>query len=392
MNSSIKYVLPVVILVAAGIGGWAIYASREEPEMRHPEVLPPLVRVLEIRHQDIALRVRSQGTVLPRTESQLVPEVSGRVLRVSPSFVSGGFFEAGETLMEIDPYDYQQALIQARSRVAQARLRLAREEAEAEVARREWEELGEGDGSDLTLRVPQVADARAALLGAEAGMDQANRDVDRTRVRAPYAGRVRQKIVDVGQYVTRGAPVGRIYAIDFAEVRLPLPDAELAFLDGLPLVYRGDDESRGPEVVLRAEFAGALHEWSGRIVRTEGEIDVASRMVHVVAQVADPYGRGGEDGRPPLAVGMFVEAEILGRTARRVSVLPRSALHGEDQVWVVDADDRLWFREVEILRAETGRILVRAGLEPGERVCLSSMEAVTDGMRVRARIVQEPAS
>jgi multidrug efflux pump subunit AcrA (membrane-fusion protein) len=194
---------------------------------------------------------------------------------------------------------------------------------------------------------------------------------------------VRQKNVDVGQFVTIGSPVGVIYAIDYAEIRLPLPDSDLAFLD-LPLVYRGQRASqKGPRVTLRADFAGQVHEWEGRIVRTEGEIDAESRMVHAVAQVTNPYGRGKDPGRPPLAAGLFVEAEIEGHHAKGIVALPRAALRENSRVLVVDSEDRLRFRTVDLLRVTREEVFVRAGLAAEERVCLSPLEAVTDGMKVR---------
>ena len=177
--------------------------------------------------------------------------------------------------------------------------------------------------------------------------------------------------------------MARIYAVDRAEVRLPIPDHELAFLE-LPLTYRGESlEAPGPEVRLRASFAGGEYVWSGRVVRTEGEIDPQTRMVHAVAQVDDPYGRGEDPDRPPLAVGLFVEAEIEGRLVRDAFVVPGAALRDTNQVLVIDDEDRLRFREVEVLRADRRQVVIGAGLEAGERVCVSPLEAVTDGMRVR---------
>ena len=222
----------------------------------------------------------------------------------------------------------------------------------------------------------------AALATAEARLDRAMRDLDRAKVRAPYAGRVRRKNVDVGQFVTVGSPVATIYAVDYAEIRLPLPDAELAYLE-LPLSYRGTENRVGPRVTLRANFAGQTHEWQGRIVRTESEIDPMSRMVHVVAQVKDPYAPGTDPTRPPLAVGMYVEAEIEGNLVTAVAVLPRAALRGSSQVLVVDGESRLRFRDVDLLRTTAEAILVRAGLEEGEAVSLSPLEVVTDGMLVQ---------
>jgi len=378
-----KILLPFVILAFAGLAAFAIFKFRPVPETRRPEFLPPVVRVQTADVENIPLTVRSQGTVTPRTESQVVPEVSGRVTRVSAAFVAGGFFEKGDVLLEVDAYDYRQAVVRARAQVAQARLRLAREEAEADVARREWEDLGRGDGSPLALRLPQVEDARAALQAAESAVEQAERDLDRTTVRAPYAGRVRAKLVDVGQFVVRGTPVATVYAVDWAEVRLPLPNRELAFVD-LPLDYRGERPgSAGPAVVLSAEFGGRTYTWDGRIVRTEGELDPRTRMVQVVARVPDPYGRGPDSDRPPLAVGMFVEAEIEGTVAEGVTALPREALRTDGRIWIVDPEDRLRFRDVTVLRAERDRVLIADGLRPGDRVCISPVETATDGMQVR---------
>ncbi len=378
----LQIVLPLVVLAVAGSAAFILVSSRPAVETQPPLFEAPGVRVHEVAARDVTMTVISQGTVAPRTESQLVPEITGRVIRVASSFAEGGFFEAGDMLVEIDPFDYQQAVVSARSQLAQARLRLAQEEAEADVALREWEELGRGDPRALTLREPQLDDARASVAAAEASLERSQRDLERAEIVAPYAGRIRVKSVDVGQFVTMGTTVATIYAVDLAEVRLPLPDEELAYLD-LPLSYRGGDSQPTPRVTLRATFAGETHEWDGRIVRTESEIDPVSRMVHVVAQVADPYAPGPNRNRPPLAVGMFVEAEIEGRTVRDVAVVPRAALRGRDQVLVVDAADRLVFRDVDILRATTDSIFVRDGLAKGELVVVSPLDAPTDGMQVQ---------
>jgi RND family efflux transporter MFP subunit len=383
MKRVLAVVLPLIIVAAGALGAWAMYVNRSQPETREPEAIVPLVRVQDVVLRDLEISVWSQGTVSPRTESVLVPEVAGRIIEVSQSFVSGGFFEVDDVLLRIDPHDYNQAVVQARARVTQAELRLAQEEAEADVAAEEWEEIGEGEATPLTLHLPQLADARAALEGARAELEKARRNQARTEIRAPYVGRVRVKNVDVGQYVGPGTPLATIYAVDFAEVRLPLPDRQLAFLD-LPLIYRGDEErGQGPRVILRSEFAGRTFQWQGRIVRTEGEIDRRSRMVHAVAQVADPYARGEEEGRPPLAAGMFVEAEILGETVENAAVLPRSVLRSDGRVLIVDDESRLRFREVEVLQTREDQVIIGKGLESGERVCLSPLAVVTDGMRVR---------
>jgi len=329
-------------------------------------------------------RVPTQGTVRPRTQIQLAAEVSGKVVMVSPSFDVGGFFQEGDVLFRIEPSDFAAAVTRAEAQVAEARYRLDFEEAEADVARQEWAKLGEeAPPSPLLLRGPQVDQARAALASAQAALDQARRDLRRTEIKAPFDGRVGEKNVDVGQFVTKGSPVARLYSVDIAEVRLPLSADQLAFVD-IPLRYR--DRPRpdsGPVVLLYGSLGGRAHTWTGRVDRAEGEIDTRTRMLSVVAQVRDPYGRRDHDDRPPLAVGLFVEAEILGRSTNHVAILPRSALRGPNQVLIVDSENRLQFRDVNVLRADRTQAVIGAGLSDGDRVCTSPLDVVTQGMRVR---------
>jgi len=381
-ESKLKVILPFAIL-AVGVLVAVVMVKLRAPVPTRPTVeFAPLVRVVEVQPATMRLAVSTQGTVKARTATNLVAEVAGTIIRVSQSFASGGFFEKGDVLVEIDASDYRVAVATAEGSVAQVRVRLETEEAQAEVAREEWAELGTGGDSPLATRELQLQEAQAALVAAEARLEKAKRDLARTKVRAPFAGRVRAKIADLGEYVAPGVPVAAVYSVDVAEVRLPVPDADLAFLD-LPVDYRGAAAKEpGPEVVLYADFAGQRHSWQGRIVRVEGEIDPVSRMVHVVAQVKDPYGKHGE-GRPlPLAVGMFVEADIMGSTVEDAITLPRTALRGQ-QVLVVDVEDRLRFRDVDILRIDREFAVIVGGLEPGDRVCVSTLDAVSDGMKVR---------
>ncbi len=375
----------MAVVAGAGYAGWTMIQNRPIPETRVVEVSLPLVETMEVSYSNVRLRVRAEGTVAPRTETEFVPEVFGRVMEISSSLAVGGFFEEGDVLLRLDSREYEFAVTRSRSAIAQAALRLETERQEAVVAMGEWELLGAGRPTPLAMREPQIAEAEAALASAEAALQQAEYDLERTIVRAPYAGRVRSKRVDVGQFVQRGISVATLYSVDAAEIRLPIPDSELQFVD-LPLAYRGENGSEsvaGPEVILRARFAGQEHEWRGRIVRTEGEIDPRTRMVHAIARVEDPYARSEERLRPPLALGMFVEAEILGRPSGRVAILPRSVLRGADQVLTVDEAGVLRFQQVEIFRLERDRVLVRSGLTDGDHIVVSPLENAVNGMRVR---------
>jgi RND family efflux transporter MFP subunit len=377
------FFLPLLVVGIGILGAVGMIAARPKVETRPPEAQPPLVRVATAEAQDLQFRVRAQGSVAPRTEGSIVPEISGRVEWVSPILAPGGFFEKGDPLLRIDSSDYAVALRHAEASVArgrsESRLAAANLKRSRDLADRGVVSAAELDSAENAARV-----AEAMLLEADISVEKARLDLERAEIRAPYAGRVRDKNVDVGQFVNRGTPVGTIYAVDFAEVRLPIPDDQLAYVD-LPLNYRGEADVAvdRPMVMLHSRIAGVEHTWEGYIVRTEGEIDPHSRMIHAVAQVENPYSRGGDHGRPPLAVGLFVEAEILGREVHDVIVLPRAAMRGEDRVLVVDDEERLHFRTVEVVRADRDQVILGGGIRVGERVTVSPLEAAVDGMRVR---------
>lgn len=380
-----RNLLPVLILILGVAGATALVKLRPEPPRTAPPELVPVVQVQMVESAPHAFAVEAQGTVQARTTSSLVAEVTGRVLEVDEEFNEGGFFEKGQVLLLLDDRDYRAALAAAEADVATARLSVAREEEEARVAGEEWERFQrEGEPTSLVLREPQLAQARALLHSAEARLERARRDLERTRIRAPFTGRVRAKLVDVGDYVTPGTPTASIYAVDFAEIHLPLPDEQLAFLD-LPRGLRAEREPgrKGPAVTLRGEFAGRAHTWSGFVHRTGGEIDPRTRMFTVVVRVVDPYGAGSSPDGTPLRVGMFVTATIEGRGIEGAIVIPRSALIGEDRVAVVDHEDRLWLRQVEVLRSSRHSVVIGSGLETGEFVATSQLEFVVDGMKVR---------
>ena len=406
-----KLLAPIVILAVGVLLVLAIHASRDPLVPTPPPDVAPLVRVMSVEPRDIQFHVKAHGTVKPRSESDLVPQVSGEVVWVSPDLVAGGFVEAGQPLVRIERADYEAARESARASVARAESEHARAKKELDrqkrLADRSVASEARIDDAENAHKV-----ALATLRERRAQLERAERDVQRTEIAAPYKGRVRSEQVDVGQFASRGAWVAKLYAVDYAEVRLPLPDRELAYLD-LPLTRTGSApgfvpesaaqsdaesvpgagseprESVGPKVELSAEFAGKHYAWTGRVVRTEGELDPKSRMVQVVARVEDPYGAAArEAGRAPLTVGLFVEADIEGRSVEQAYVLPRTALRrarGLDRsyVLVVDDDSRLRMRDVEVLRSERDRIVVGSGLNPGERVCISPLRVVTEGMRVR---------
>ena len=358
------------------IGGIALAAliMATGPTLNHlpPPPNEPLVRTWQAHTETVRMSSFTHGSVLPRTQSELIPEVSGRVINISDAMISGGFFAKGDLLLEIDPLDYDVALEQARAAVASAQSEFAnaRKAHERQLDLASKQSTSESQRDDALNRMQL---AQASLREARARASKAERDLERTRLIAPFEGRVRSEQVDIGQFVARGTPVASLYATDFAEVRLPLNDEELAFLE-LPLAAL-------PKAILRARFAGKDHEWESTIVRTEGELDPQTRMVNVIAQVEAPYATKGDT--PPLAIGLFVEAEIIGNTRDDIFVLPRSALQVNEQIYIIDKDNKLQFRDVDILRAVGEQLYIQGGLAPGETVCLSTVSNAIEGMVVR---------
>jgi RND family efflux transporter MFP subunit len=378
-----RVMLPVIVIVASLLFALVLVLSRPDVETTTPEVARKWVRVLEVKREPVRMSVISQGSVAPRTESNLVAEIAGQVTDVSPSFVNGGFFKAGDVLIRVDARNYNFDLARTKSSVAQAEVRVSLEEQEARVARLEWERLNEGEIPPLVAREPQLAEARAALEAARASLLKAELDLERTRIKAPYDGRVRRKNADIGQYVAPGMTVATVYAVDYVEVRLPLPDHELAYL-GIPFDFSSHKNGRlGPEVILRGNFAGREQEWRGYITRIEGEIDARSRMVHAVARVEDPYGDRKELSSSPLAVGMFVHAEILGQTEEELFIVPRGAVRDGGFVLVAAPDSTLRLRSVEVARSASEVAYIRSGLEEGELVCTTPVPIAVDGMPIR---------
>jgi RND family efflux transporter MFP subunit len=389
-NKLLKWFLPVLVIVAALAGGRYIIAQRPEAQQFQPPSTPVSIDAVRAVPVDYRIAIRSEGTVAPRTESTLIPQVSGQIVAISPTFREGGFFERGDVLVTLDPRDYELGIASAEAQVAQAESALEQELAQAKVVEGDWRMLGR-EAPELGLRKPQIAAARATLLSAQAQLERARVDLERTRIRAPYDGQVLEKNVDVGQFVSTGTVLARVYATDYVEIRLPLSNRQLEFVD-LPERFRGETAQRGtagPEVTVRASIGSRQWQWTGRIVRAEGAIDTRSRQLFVVAQVDDPYERGPED-RPPLRIGQFVEVEIEGRTLANAFVLPRSALREGGEMLIVDGESRLQRRAVTVAWTDGEHAVVTAGLDGGEAVNVTPLAVAAGGTLVAATIDGAP--
>ena len=377
MPNAIKGIITIAVLFFAVIVAYGLVKTAPAPEQFTPEESTTSIRVVEVNRERVRLEVSSQGSVMPYKESELIPEVNGRVSWMSPNLLPGGYFAKDEVLLRIDNRDH-------RSKVARSKAALNRSMAEEELARFELgrmeelvkKKLTSQSSLEIVLRNHRIAEA--VLQDSKIALEQAFRDLQRTEIKAPYDGLVRSEKVDLGQYVSRGMVIASIYAAQYAEVRLPVADKQLAYLD-LPLGHRGElaDEIK-PEVLLFTDYGGKHYEWIGKLVRTEAEIDSRSRMVTAVVRV----NNNNNVDQPDLPIGLFVNARIKGRWVEGVVTIPRAALRNQSKVLVVDKDNRIHYRDVKILRFENDNVIVSDGLESGDVVNISPLQTIVEDMLV----------
>ena len=343
------------------------------------------VKTQFVEQVNVTLQVESQATVRPRTRTTLISEVTGTVLEVSSNYIVGGKFNAGDVLLRLDPSDYNVALERAKALEISRQALYELEKARSVQAKKEWQMTGrpESEAPLLALRKPYLAEAEANLLQAQAEVRQAEIKLQRTTIRAPYAGMVTEKSVDVGQYVTVGSRLGETFAIDFVEVRLPLTERDLANID--PAFLQSD--MGGENVRLSGSVNGVETNWKAQLVRSEGVINELNRSQYLVARVADPYGLigGPDDAVSPLLVGTFVTAQFNGKTLNGVVRVPRGTLLQGSRVAVVNEDQTLSFRKVKVLFSDENYYFVNDGLESGVELIISAVGTAVDGMPLQVR-------
>lgn len=377
----IVFVLPVLVLMAAIVGFIAMGALKPTPEEKEDVVKAIPVLTANTSQEDVTLSVDVQGEVQPRTKINLVPQVGGLITYMSPKFIEGGQFNKGDLLVRIEPTEFDLRVTQARAEVAQAETQLSRETSESLIARQDWEELGRsGDQSPLSLREPQMAEAKARLASANARLAEAELQLKRTSLYAPFTGRVTIRHIDQGEFVSVGTRLGEIYSTDVMDVRLPMTNEDLRRA-GLTLGFEASKNNPGLPVILSANVAGNYSKWDGRIVRTDSHFDSRTRVLYAYVEVADPFGAGADNGTP-LAPGIFVNAAIAGQKLKGALVIPRAALRGEDKVYIANADETLSIKTVSVMSSNRDQAILGGGLLTGDRVITSPIRGVADGMKI----------
>ena len=382
----IHFIITVVLIGIGALVFVALTATKPKLERTRPPAPKPMVLVARVKTRSHVVIIKGEGTVKPLREIQLVPQVNGKVVFVSRALVDGGEFKKGDLLLRIDPLDYQLAVTLAQARIKDSESVLKVAEEEAAASQEEWHLLYKADSKDkqipaLVAKEPQLAAARAKLAADGADLQKAKLNLERTELKAPFDGRVSEKNVDIGQYVSTGLTLAALFSTNQAEIVVPFEDEDLYWFH-VPGFTPGDN--RGSPVSVSTRIAGRETLWPGRVVRAEGKLDERTRMINVVIRVNKPY-----ETKPPLAAGLFVTVEIEGRTLENAAMIPRTALRGKNVVWVVDKKGQLTFRTVEVARLTPNVAILEAGLKDGEMVVVSSLKAVTDGMKVRIRSAHE---
>ena len=350
------------------------------PEVKPEEVVRiiPMVDSTSLEKTSIDIIIDSQGTIIPRTESQLYPEIRGEVVYVSPKLDEGSSFNEGDILLRIDSRDYELDIKAAEASLDDAKTALSIAQAESNFEREQWELSNSGDASDLRLKIPQLKKAESTVEAAEANLEKLKRNLEKTAIRAPYDGLVRKKNVDRGTVIGPGYLIANIYAIDYVEVKLPIPDEDLSFLD-IPLDGSQINKSNQPLVMLKGSLGGKNIEWEGRIVRMEAEFDPKSRMAILIARVSDPYKY-----KFPLRVGQFVEAEITGRNYNNLYIIDRELIKNNNQVVTINkADSTLKYEDINVLRYVDDTALINGGLPDEVSICITNLDIMYNGMKIR---------
>ena len=382
-----RALLPFLVIVISLVLTFVLVKSRKTPKPHEAPHLGPLVEVGILTKADRQILISGTGSAQSRYEVSITPQVKGRVSKLAPQMVAGGTFQKDELLFAIEDVDYQLAIAHAQATLAQAELELLRNENLADLARKEWHSLNsESDlePNPLVVYEPQLKSARALRDAAQANVKQAELNLERTRVFAPFDCYVRSEQLEIGQFLNAGAPVATVAGIDQIEIVVPLPLEEIVWLQ----VPRKGTKQRGSLAKVELQSGGRTFHWQGEITRSLGEIDPRNRMARVVVTVNDPFPEDTEKANllNDLLPGMFVNVQILGEELSDIISVPRGAMHDNDTIWVIDDENRLHIREVDILRRERDEVLIRSGLDANEKIVLTNLSGAAEGMLLRPKM------
>lgn len=380
-SSLLKSLLPFLIILVAIVVAVVMIKSRKPPEKEVVEDKAFLVEVQEVFKESVSFDIESQGNVLPKHQTRISSQISGVIVDIADVFVEGGFFEKGDVLITLEQDDYLTEVQLAEAELAQFEAALEEEIALGKVAEQEWRSVNKTEPPALGLRKPQLAREQANVKAAKAKLARAQRNLERTKIKAPYNGVVVSRDVDLGQFLQIGGVIGEVFSTDVAEVRLPLTNSDLAFLNLEAGVSDNND------VTLSASVGGTTHYWQGKLVRSEGVLDSGSRVIYAIVEIEDPYSLNNTKAKtnPVLRFGQFVQAVISGTNSEDVVVIPRNLLRLDNTVLTVSEDKEIQIKNVDVARSDARKVYVRSGIESKEKVAVSAVPNAYNGMKVRLK-------
>ena len=396
MRRSTGYVIAAGAVVGSVALATLLVSLAPEPETHEPPSQIPYADTDRIAAGSGPIPVHGAGTVRPSAEIDITPQVGGRVVWVDPAFHSGRRVASGQTLFRIEEADYEYRVREAEAALAARRVALLEARENAAIARDEYQRYAErrsdeaaSEASPLTLRLPQLEAAEAAVQREEATLAQAKLDLSRTRIIAPFDGIVREESVDIGQLLTAGHAVGRLFASDAVEVVIPLSDADAALI---PRLWTEPESDADTPVAARviAEYGDGRYAWQGYVDRAEASLDAETRTIDVVVRVDGPFspgdavdaGRSSEQG-PPLLVGKYAEVVIEGLVSDSYFRVRRAALQPDNEIWTVRDDGTVHIVAVRVLQRTDDEVYVTGALNDDDAVVIGGIRFATEGMAVR---------
>lgn len=370
--------LVLVILLVGYFGAKGLTLFKHEPVQNKAVSYAPLVKTVKTTDENRTMTIRGNGAIEARTRINIVPQVGGRIVRIHPQLRAGGYFKANEVLLEIEPIDYQLAVTNAESEVASAKRALQLEIAESEAAIEEWNALHASEPVPLLVsRKPQIAEARASLKAAKAMLQQARLNLKRTRISMPFAGRVVEASIDVGEVVNANQTVGTVYSRELFEIPVPIEVDQLVWLE---LDANNNNHSLNKhQVDILVQLAGKQYRLNGWIARVESELNAVSRLARVVVSLkADDIP---QDLRDEVIPGLFVDVELSAKQIDNITVLPHRVLHEGGVIWIVQ-NGKLAFYQPEIIHLSASDIWIK-GMPEHTKVITSALDVITEGMQVR---------
>lgn len=361
-----------------------------KPEARKQAVPETVVRVdvIEATQSNYPIVVTANGTIEAETRGNLVAQVRGEIISMADYFKTGGSFNAGDTLIQIDPRDYQADLSRAKASRSQADAAYRQELANAKQAEEDWRRLGNlTSAPDLVLRKPQLAAAKAQLQSATAALETARLNLSRTKITAPYTGRIIHRAAVLGQYVSIGTPIAEVFSTDGVEVRLPISQDEYSQL-GLDQLNSQNNESENErshqdaqfKVTLNSKISNRNYQYDAEITRTDSTFDLNTRQIDVIAKVLDPFSKS--NNQPALKIGQFVNAQIQGRTVNNIFVIPNKSIREGSYTYLI-RDGRLSKQNISIVWQDDQNTLVESGLDKGDLVVTTSLNSTLAGARAK---------